>query len=144
MGAAGEAHTGGDFGKPAPAGWHGPVSAFLALAEEPFLEALTAHQFRCMNMAPDGLQVAAWRHEFAELCLRALGALAVVSRQGERLEEGSQEGGIGGQRNAECLCLGLNGARVESTFDGRRVALAIQLQTGSPAGDGCLLDPAPS
>lgn len=50
-----------------PAGWHGPVAAFLTLAEEPFLDALSAHLHRCMGLGPDRLQLTAWRNEFAVL-----------------------------------------------------------------------------
>ena len=58
-----------------PAGWHGPVAAFLALTEEPFIEALSGHLRRCMGLGPDGLQLTAWRNEFAVL-KAALGTAA--------------------------------------------------------------------
>ena len=58
-----------------PAGWHGSVGAFLALADEPFIDTLSAHLRRCMGLCPDGLQLTAWRNEFAVL-KSALGAAA--------------------------------------------------------------------
>ncbi|MHB9149688.1 MAG: hypothetical protein ACYC33_06335 [Thermoleophilia bacterium] len=64
------------------AGWHGTVTAFLALAEAPFIDALSAHLRRCMGLGPDGLQLTAWRNEFAVLKM-ALSAAA--DREAHRL-----------------------------------------------------------
>lgn len=58
---------GGAAGDRSPAGRHGPAADFLALAEEPFVDALSAHLRRCMGLGPDGLQLTAWRNEFAVL-----------------------------------------------------------------------------
>ncbi len=49
------------------AGWHGSIGEFLELGEDAFVGALSAHLRRCMGMGPDGLQVTAWRNEFAVL-----------------------------------------------------------------------------
>lgn len=50
-----------------PAGWHGSVADFLVLTEEHFVGTLSAHLRRCMGLGLDGLQLTAWRNEFAVL-----------------------------------------------------------------------------
>jgi hypothetical protein len=42
-------------------GWAGPVSAFLALPREEYLETLSEHHFRCCHARPSASQVQAWR-----------------------------------------------------------------------------------
>ncbi|MDP2858742.1 MAG: DUF2075 domain-containing protein, partial [Bacillota bacterium] len=47
-----------------PYGWYGSVSEFLGADEGAWLSSLQAHHLRCMNMAADGGQMAAWRESF--------------------------------------------------------------------------------
>ena len=65
---------------PTPAGWHGPVADFLHLSEAALVDALSDHLHRCMGLGPDGLQFAAWRHEFAVLQTSLADAVARTPR----------------------------------------------------------------